>query len=59
MIGYTEGAAGAGMLLGPVIGSLLYLFADYQGTFYIFSILIFIGCIINMIWFPKRINSSK
>ena len=34
-IGYCQTAVGLGLLMGPVIGTSIFKFAGYEGTFYV------------------------
>ena len=45
-IGYMEGSAGIGLLMGPPIGSLLYGYFDYQFAFYAFGLLAIVTMLI-------------
>ena len=43
MIGYIEAVTGIGLILGPIIGSLLYALGGYKFIFYSFGLLFIIS----------------
>ena len=55
-MGYCESAVGVGLMIGPVLGSLVYGFAGYEKTFYVFGSVIGLGLIAVFILLPKRLN---
>ena len=50
MIGYIEAITGVGLIIGPLIGSLLYSLGGYNFTFFSFGSIFVIG-----IFFVKSI----
>jgi MFS family permease len=56
--GYFESAVGIGMMLGPVIGQLLYNALDFEYTFYCTAIIIAIPTIWMIFTIPNRMNKS-
>ena len=57
-IGYVQTAVGLGLLLGPVIGTIIYSFAGYEGTFYILSGVLTCSLLITTFFLPSRLNKS-
>ena len=55
-LGMAEASAGIGLMLGPVIGSFLYQYLDYMGTFFAFAGILFVNCILVMFVLPKSLN---
>ena len=41
LIGYIEAVMGIGLILGPIIGSILYAYFGFVWTFYIYGIFLF------------------
>ena len=37
MIGYIEAVMGVGLILGPIIGSILYAMFGFENTFYLYG----------------------
>ena len=59
LIGYIEAVTGIGMIIGPLLGSLLYSFGGYTFTFYCFgSIFLFFGLFVRII-FPRNIDKVE
>jgi len=58
-LGYCSFCAGAGLFLGPVIGSVVYSLLDYTKTFYFFAV--FIGSIGGtcIYFIPSRVNQKQ
>jgi len=54
--GYCATSVGVGLLLGPVIGTSIYSFAEYEFTFYILAGLLFCSFLTAVIMLPNRIN---
>lgn len=52
-IGWAETAAGLGLTVGPVIGSLLYQLTNYQWTFVIYGLFLFLAMLIMMAILPS------
>jgi MFS family permease len=55
-IGYCQTAVGLGLLLGPVIGTGIFNFAGYEGTFYVLGGILFVSLTIAFFMLPTRIN---
>jgi MFS family permease len=56
LVGYIEAVTGIGLILGPIIGSLLYALGGFTFTFFIFgSIFIIAGLFVKLI-FPQRLD---
>ncbi len=55
-MGYAEAAVGLGQMLGPVIGSIIYTFCGFMGTFLIFALLNTIGAILVFRYIPSALN---
>jgi hypothetical protein len=47
---------GVGLMLGPVLGSLIYGFMGYEDTFYVFTGFISLGAIVVIFLLPTSIN---
>jgi len=52
MIGYIEAVTGIGLIMGPIIGSLLYLIGGYNFSFFAFGALFMIVSPFIMRIFP-------
>lgn len=48
---------GAGLCLGPFIGSLVFRWLDYVDTFYFFTIYIFTIGMATIFVLPSRVNN--
>ncbi len=59
MIGYCESACGIGLMLGPVIGALLYSALKYEWTFFAFTVIMAFGCLTILILLPKNAGKGK
>ena len=55
-MGYCESAVGVGLMIGPVLGSLVYGFCGYEKTFYVFGTVIGLGLIAVFLLLPTRLN---
>lgn len=55
-IGYVEMALGVGDMIGPAIGSLVYEYSGFAGTFVVFGVMILIGVIFSIIMIPDMLN---
>lgn len=55
-ISYINMSLGLGLALGPVLGSLVYSFLNYRGTFYFFAAYIFFIGTVCVSLVPKRLN---
>lgn len=55
-IGYVEMALGVGDMIGPAVGSFIYAFAGFAGTFLLFSAIIFLGIVFSVIMIPQSLN---
>lgn len=55
-IGYCQAAVGLGLMLGPVLGQLIYSGVGYAPTFYIFAGILSVSLIIVIIIIPGHLN---
>lgn len=53
---YIEISVGAGLGMGPFIGSLVYSTLHYKGTIYLFACLNVIGLVLSYIYIPTQLN---
>jgi MFS family permease len=51
-IGYCQTAVGLGLLLGPVIGTTIYGFVEYELTFYILAGILVCSLVTAIILIP-------
>jgi MFS family permease len=58
-MGYCESAVGVGLMIGPVLGSVVYGLVGYESTFYIFGGVIFCGLCTVFVLLPGRLNHAK
>jgi MFS family permease len=58
-IGYCQTAVGLGLLLGPVIGTSIFNFAGYEGTFYVLAGILGASLTLAFFLLPGRINKYK
>jgi predicted MFS family arabinose efflux permease len=58
-MGYCESAVGVGLMIGPVLGSLVYGWVQYSGTFYVFGSVIFVGLVTVSLLLPSRLNHAQ
>lgn len=56
-IGYCQAAVGIGLMLGPVLGQLIYSAVKYAWTFYIFAGILSVALIIVIIIIPSHLNN--
>jgi MFS family permease len=57
--GYWEMANGVGLTLGPVISSVVYIYAGYSGTFFFFGAFIsLMGVLTVYCLLPKRLDTK-
>ncbi len=56
-IGYCQAAVGVGLMLGPVMGSLIYSGVKYAATFYIFAAILTVALVIVMFIIPGHLNN--
>lgn len=56
LVGYTSMAQGMGLMMGPLLGTLLYVWLDYTATFLFFTVFIFVCGIICVFLLPASIN---
>jgi hypothetical protein len=52
----AEAAAGLGLMMGPVIGSFIYASLQYMYTFFVFSGIMLLNCILVSIILPNSLN---
>jgi len=50
---------GAGLTLGPLMGSLAYRWLNYTDTFYFFAAYMLILGLISVLNIPSRLNDSE
>ncbi|CDW79392.1 permeases of the major facilitator superfamily [Stylonychia lemnae] len=55
-LGYGEASAGVGLMVGPVIGGLLYSYLGYFWCFIIFSLIILITTVLCFFVLPASLN---
>lgn len=55
-VGYYEGAIGLGLMLGPVIGQILYSSLGFEYTFYCTAGIIAIPLLLQIAFIPNRLN---
>lgn len=56
-IGYTEMAIGFGMMIGPIIGSLIHFYLEYANTFFVFGCIYSLSAVNVFFNLPKDINT--
>jgi MFS transporter, ACDE family, multidrug resistance protein len=56
--GYLESAVGIGLMLGPVIGQLMYNKVGFEKTFYCTAIIISVSLLLQLFLIPRRLNYS-
>jgi MFS transporter, DHA1 family, multidrug resistance protein len=56
-MGYLNMSLGAGLCLGPLMGSVVFRYFNYLDTFYLFTAYIFIIGIASVSIIPKRVNT--
>lgn len=57
-IGYIEICVGVGLGMGPVIGSAVYGFLNYDGTMYFFALCDLIATFLCIFLIPGSLNTS-
>ena len=57
-IGYGEGMTGFGLMIGPVIGGLLFVYIGYADTFYVFSAFTAFSFVMTAIFMPNSLNQK-
>ncbi len=55
-MGYLNMSLGAGLCLGPLMGSIVFRYFNYIDTFYLFTAYIFIIGMISVFVIPSRVN---
>ena len=55
-IGYCEIFVGVGLGLGPMIGSAVYPYLNYEGTMYFFGGMNLIVMLICVFFIPSQLN---
>ena len=58
-MGYAEASIGFGCMLGPVIGSLFYMFLDYLYTFVAFGVILLLCTIPISIILPNDRKAER
>lgn len=56
--GYLESAVGVGLMIGPVIGQLIYNVAGFEKTFYYTAAIISSSLVLQLFIIPQRLNHS-
>ena len=56
MIGMLEGAAGLGMMVGPLIGTFLFWIGGYNFIYYSFGSIFYVLAIVMFYFLPKRFD---
>ena len=57
-LGMAESASGLGLMLGPVIGSIIYSKLYYMNTFFIFTLILLVNCIVVFFMLPTSLNMN-
>ena len=57
--GYAQTALGIGLMLGPVLGSMLYDRIQFRNTFIVIAGIIFLGVFSTILTIPSSINYKK
>lgn len=57
-IGYCEIFVGVGLGLGPMIGSAVYPYLNYEGTMYFFGGMNLIVMLICVFFIPSQLNQT-
>lgn len=57
-VGYCQSACGIGLMSGPVIGSIIYKYAQFEWTFFIFAGLLFVCGLLVLFFLPNRLNNK-
>ena len=55
-LGLAEAAVGIGLMIGPVLGSLMYGFLSFMGTFMTFAGILFLNLIVVYFCVPNSLN---
>ena len=58
-VGYCQSACGIGLMVGPVLGSMIYGSLGYENTFFVFSGMLFVSCIFVFFILPARLNKLE
>jgi MFS family permease len=58
-LGYCSTAVGLGMMLGPVLGSVLYTFLAFEWTFYVFAFILSIIFVITLVMIPSELDRKS
>ena len=56
MVGYIEAVTGIGLILGPLLGSLLYAIGGYRFIFFSFGSIFIIGSASVPLLFDKKVD---
>ena len=59
MYGYVEAAVGTGLMLGPVIGQILYSLLNFELTFYCTAAILLIPIILCLSFLPSDSRSFE
>jgi MFS family permease len=55
-VGYCQSACGIGLMIGPVLGSMIYGQLGYENTFFTFAGILLASCALVFFILPKRLN---
>lgn len=55
----AEAFAGLGLMLGPVIGSLLYTVLEYMDTFLVLAVMLCVNLVLVFFALPNSLNYAE
>lgn len=55
-VGYCQSACGIGLMVGPVLGSMIYSSLGYENTFFVFAGMLLVSCGFVFFILPARLN---
>lgn len=58
-LGYTESAMGIGLMIGPVLGEIVYKQLGYEYTFLTFAGILVAGGVLAFVLLPQQLNQLK
>lgn len=58
-LGWAEAATGIGLVAGPVLGSVLFRFLEYEFTFVAFGVMLALGGVFLAIILPNYLNKPS
>ena len=59
LVGYIEAVTGIGMIMGPIIGSILYSMGGFSFTFYVFGSIFLVTSFYIYKIFPKTVDGVE